>query len=162
MRTPWLISLLHLGASAYAAPPPDTDGKFRDWFQSLVVPGVPGTMCCSVADCRMVEARWDQRAQHHKAKVIRDVFSNALRHSHPCMKMIEKHSRQQKRFGQGTGSAALAKARRHGLIYRKQGSVRRTTRLVVQYSVGPPSTASSMACSVSFHLRQPPTNTRFR
>jgi len=34
-----------------------------------------------MADCRMVEARWDAKTQHYEARVIRDVFSAALRHS---------------------------------------------------------------------------------
>jgi hypothetical protein len=34
-----------------------------------------------VADCRMVESRWNDQTRHREAKVIREVFSNALRNS---------------------------------------------------------------------------------
>jgi hypothetical protein len=80
MRSIWLLGALHVAMSAHAAPPPDANGQYRDWFQSLMVPG-SSIPCCTVADCRMVESRWNDQTQHHEAKVIRDVFSNALRNS---------------------------------------------------------------------------------
>ncbi|HEY7578144.1 MAG TPA: hypothetical protein VH855_11165 [Acetobacteraceae bacterium] len=76
-----LIVVFHVGASAFAAPPPEADGRFRDWFRSLTLPGSPNVKCCSIADCRMVEARWNQQTQHYEAKVLREAFSNALQHS---------------------------------------------------------------------------------
>jgi hypothetical protein len=78
MRFFCLIVALQVGASAYAAPPPGGDGKYRDWFQSLTVPGVPGAICCTVADCRMVDARWNDQAQHYEARVARETFSDGL------------------------------------------------------------------------------------
>ncbi len=76
----WLILASCLAGHAVAAPPPDADGRFRDWFRSLRVPG--GSLpCCTVADCRMVQARWNAGTRHYEAKVIRDVFSSALRSS---------------------------------------------------------------------------------
>ena len=80
MRFIWLLGLLHFAMSAHAAPPPDASGRYHDWFRSLTVPGL-STACCTVADCRMVESRWNGRTQHYEAKVVRDAFSNALRNS---------------------------------------------------------------------------------
>jgi hypothetical protein len=81
MRSIRLLAALQIAVSAHAAPPPDVSGQYSDWFRSLTVPGSPNTPCCTVADCRMVESRWNDEAQHYEAKVIRDVFSNALRSS---------------------------------------------------------------------------------
>jgi len=39
-----------------AAPPPDSDGRYANWFQNLRQPGT-GSSCCSLADCRMTEYR---------------------------------------------------------------------------------------------------------
>jgi hypothetical protein len=65
-------------AAAQAAPPPDAGGAFADWFRSLTVPGTQGAPCCTIADCRMVEARWNDRTRHYEARVMREKFSNAL------------------------------------------------------------------------------------
>jgi hypothetical protein len=81
MRFIRLLAALQLAVSARAAPPPDASGKYRDWFSSLTVPGSSSTPCCTVADCRMVDSRWNSQTLHYEAKVIRDVFSNALRNS---------------------------------------------------------------------------------
>jgi len=78
MRAICSIVVLYVGASAYAAPPPDASGVFADWFKSLTVPGIPGAPCCTVADCRMVEAIWNDRTRHYEARVMREKFSNAL------------------------------------------------------------------------------------
>ena len=75
-----LAAFLLVAASAHAAPPPNADPQFRDWFSSLRVPGTP-TPCCSASDCRMVDSRWNGATQHYEARVVRDVFSNALRNS---------------------------------------------------------------------------------
>src|SRR5579862_4607411 len=68
------LGALCVGASVHAAPPPDANGQFRDWFKSLLVPDYPGVPCCTVADCRMVEARWNAETRHHEAKLTRDAF----------------------------------------------------------------------------------------
>ena len=82
MRLTSLTVVLFISMSASAAPPPDSSGKFRDWFQSLRVPNVSnGAICCTVADCRMVASRWNDRTRHHEAEVIREVFANALQDS---------------------------------------------------------------------------------
>ena len=78
MRFIWLLGALLAWVPARAAPPPEASGHFHDWFQSLTVPGSSNTPCCTVADCRMVESRWNDRTLHYEAKVVRDVFSNAL------------------------------------------------------------------------------------
>jgi hypothetical protein len=78
MRAIWSTIVLCVGTSAYAAPPPDASGVFSDWFRSLTVPGIPGATCCTVADCRMVEAIWNDRARHFEARVTREKFSNSL------------------------------------------------------------------------------------
>jgi hypothetical protein len=80
MRFIWLLGMLYFATSAHAAPPPDASGQYHDWFRSLTVPGL-STACCTVADCRMVESRWNGRTQHYEAKVVREIFSNALRNS---------------------------------------------------------------------------------
>ena len=71
----WFLGLLHIAGSAYAAPPPDASGQFSDWFRSLTVPGIPGAPCCTMADCRMVEARWNDWTRHYEAQVTRERFS---------------------------------------------------------------------------------------
>jgi hypothetical protein len=81
MRFFCFLGALHIAVSAHAAPPPDANGQFRDWFRSLMVPGTSSTPCCTVADCRMVDSRWNVQTQHYEARVVRDVFSNALRNS---------------------------------------------------------------------------------
>jgi hypothetical protein len=65
-------------AATQAAPPPDASGKFADWFRSLTIPGNPGAPCCTVADCRMVEATWNDRTRHYEARVMRENFSSGL------------------------------------------------------------------------------------
>ena len=72
MRRIWYSAMFFISMSVYAAPPPNSDGRFRDWFRSLRMPGSPDTMCCTVADCRMVEARWNDQTQHFEARVTRD------------------------------------------------------------------------------------------
>lgn len=81
MRIVSLVGALLIGMHAYAAPPPDASGKYSRWFQSLTVPGNPNLGCCTSADCRMVDSRWNAETQRHEARVIREVFSNALRNS---------------------------------------------------------------------------------
>jgi hypothetical protein len=81
MRFICLLAMILAEVPAYAAPPPDASGQFREWFRSLTVPGSPGTPCCTVADCRMVESRWNDQTRHYEAKVVRELFSNALRNS---------------------------------------------------------------------------------
>jgi hypothetical protein len=71
----WFLGLLHIAVSAYAAPPPDASGQFSDWFRSLTVPGIPGAPCCTMANCRMVEARWNDWTRHYEAQVTRERFS---------------------------------------------------------------------------------------
>lgn len=45
-----------VAAGAFAAPPPDSDGRYSDWFRSLRQPGT-GASCCDISDCRSVEYR---------------------------------------------------------------------------------------------------------
>jgi hypothetical protein len=78
MRAIWSIPVLCIGVSAHAAPPPNSSGIFADWFRSLRVPGIPGASCCTVADCRMVEAKWNDLTRHYEARVTREKFSNSL------------------------------------------------------------------------------------
>src|SRR5262249_27010686 len=73
--------LLGITVKVDAAPPSDASGQYRDWFRSLTIPGATNTPCCSVADCRMVESRWNGWTQHYEAKVIRETFSSALQNS---------------------------------------------------------------------------------
>ena len=79
MRAALVICAAYVGASAHAAPPPNANGRFTDWFRSLKVPGVPGAMCCTVADCRMVDARWNDWTRHYEARVTRERFGTTLR-----------------------------------------------------------------------------------
>jgi hypothetical protein len=79
MRAALAISAAFVGASAFAAPPPDANGKFTDWFRSLKAPGASGAMCCTVADCRMVDSRWNERTQQYEARVTRERFGRAVR-----------------------------------------------------------------------------------
>jgi hypothetical protein len=78
MRRIWYSGIFLISTSLYAAPPPDSDGKFRDWFRSLRLPGSPDTMCCTIADCRTVEARWNDLTQHFEARVTRERFGRGL------------------------------------------------------------------------------------
>lgn len=81
----WIIVVLAvaltIGKPAHAAPPPDSTGQFRDWFRGLRVPGSPYTMCCTIADCRMVDSRLNPATKRYEAKVVREKFQNALQHS---------------------------------------------------------------------------------
>ena len=74
MRFIWYLALATIALSVSAAPPPDANGQFRDWFRSLMVPGLPDAPCCTLADCRMVEARWNDRTLHYEAMVARETF----------------------------------------------------------------------------------------
>ena len=74
MRFISIVGAVLLGVPAYAAPPPDANGQFRDWFRNLKVPGLPDAPCCTLADCRMVEARWNDRTLHYEAMVAREAF----------------------------------------------------------------------------------------
>ncbi len=76
-----VLAAPQISVSARAAPPLDANGQYHDWFRSLTVPGTPSTPCCTVADCRMVASRWNDQTQHYEARVVRDVFSNALQNS---------------------------------------------------------------------------------
>lgn len=78
MRRIWFSAILLINMSVAAAPPLGSDGKFTDWFRSLRMPDSPGTLCCTVADCRMVEARWNEQTLHFEARVTREGFSNSL------------------------------------------------------------------------------------
>ncbi len=49
------MALLTAG-NGYAAPPPNANPAFADWFDSLVDPDTNAS-CCSRADCRTVEHR---------------------------------------------------------------------------------------------------------
>jgi hypothetical protein len=44
---------------AHAEPPPgaDPNSPVAQWYRSLMVPGTTNQSCCSVSDCRPVEAR---------------------------------------------------------------------------------------------------------
>ena len=95
MRAIWSIIALYAGSSAYAAPPPDANGVFADWFKSLTVPGIPGAPCCTMADCRMVDAKWDDRTRHYQARVIREKFSNSL--SRPISSQEDEEASQSAR-----------------------------------------------------------------
>ena len=88
-----LLAALQVCVSAYAAPPPDATGQYHDWFRSLTVPGSPTTPCCTVADCRMVASRWNDQTQHYEARVIREVFSSALRNSVLYGKDLESYEK---------------------------------------------------------------------
>jgi hypothetical protein len=66
-----LFGVLALGiaAAVHAAPPDgaDPNGPMADWYRSLHAPDT-GTSCCSLADCRPVEARqtadqWEIRTE---------------------------------------------------------------------------------------------------
>jgi hypothetical protein len=76
-----VAAALTIGKPAHAAPPPDSTGQFRDWFRSLRVPGSPSMMCCTIADCRMVDSRLNPATKQYEAKVVREKFQNALQHS---------------------------------------------------------------------------------
>ena len=49
-----------------AQPPDDFDPSLSPWFDSLKQPGT-GAGCCSIADCRAAEVRWD--GQGYEVKV---------------------------------------------------------------------------------------------
>jgi hypothetical protein len=49
-------AVLLLSPAIEAAPPADSDLKYKDWFESLRQPGT-GIPCCSIADCRLTAYR---------------------------------------------------------------------------------------------------------
>ena len=51
------VLILFVG-SASAAPPPDSNLQYKDWFESLRQPGTMA-LCCSISDCRMTAYRTD-------------------------------------------------------------------------------------------------------
>ena len=53
------ILLLLIVGDTNAAPPPNADGTYRTWFQSLRQPQT-GLSCCSISDCRMTDYRGGQ------------------------------------------------------------------------------------------------------
>jgi hypothetical protein len=67
-----LIPALVLAAApALAAPPPNADPAFSDWFQNLRIPGTT-TGCCSTADCRPIKYR--QIGDHYEIMPMREQF----------------------------------------------------------------------------------------
>lgn len=50
------LMVLSLAEAGHAAPPPNANPAFSDWFGSLIDPDTTAP-CCSVADCRIVEHR---------------------------------------------------------------------------------------------------------
>lgn len=52
-----LVVLAVGGVRPLAAPPADADMSLAPWFNSLRMPG-SGISCCSIADCRRTDARW--------------------------------------------------------------------------------------------------------
>jgi hypothetical protein len=58
-RHVWLLvgaAVLVVGSAALGAPPENADPALAPWFRSLAQPGT-GISCCSIADCRPVDAR---------------------------------------------------------------------------------------------------------
>ncbi len=51
-----LVALACCARTALAAPPPDADPSMAPWFNSLRQPWT-NALCCSMADCRPVDAR---------------------------------------------------------------------------------------------------------
>ena len=58
-RRLWLVGVgvaVLVGSAALARPPENADPALAPWFKSLAQPGT-GVSCCSIADCRPVDAR---------------------------------------------------------------------------------------------------------
>src|SRR5689334_13377192 len=72
-------AICFISLSVSAAPPPNADGRHREWFQGLRVPGGTDAKCCTESDCRTVESRWDDRTQRFLARVTPEQFSGGLR-----------------------------------------------------------------------------------
>jgi hypothetical protein len=80
MMRPFWFALMVVGSiSAHGAGPAEADRRFADWLRTLTLPGSAGTLCCDIADCQMVEARWNSGTHHYEARVIRNVFNDPLR-----------------------------------------------------------------------------------
>ena len=153
MRLTWLMVVFCIAMSAFAAPPPDSNGKFRDWFQSLRVPNVSNdAICCTVADCRMVAARWNYRTQHYEAEVNREVFANALQDS-AHYTMIKRPTRQREGSGYRTGLQNSAMPPRFKSRFRMNGSIKSITQQGIRYYVGQRSTVqfNGVFCFVPFY-----------
>ena len=61
----WMFAaLISFAGAASAAPPPDADPGLAPWFNSLRSPWT-NALCCSVADCRTVDARTN--GDHYEA-----------------------------------------------------------------------------------------------
>ncbi len=59
LRHLWLVgagAAVLVGSVAVGAPPENADPALAPWFRSLAQPGT-GVSCCSIADCRPVNAR---------------------------------------------------------------------------------------------------------
>lgn len=58
MRAAFFLALAYAVAMsvAYGAPPENADPALAPWFRSLAQPDT-GISCCSIADCRPVDAR---------------------------------------------------------------------------------------------------------
>ena len=51
-----LVASLLLAGAARAAPPPDSNLQYKDWFESLRQPGTLA-LCCTISDCRVTAYR---------------------------------------------------------------------------------------------------------
>lgn len=59
VRYLWLVVLgaaILVNSAVFGAPPENADPALAPWFRSLAQPGT-GISCCSIADCRPVDAR---------------------------------------------------------------------------------------------------------
>lgn len=74
----WAVFLLLIGCPfpAGSAPPAGADpsSAIANWFHDLEVPGKPGTICCSIADCRPV--LWRERGGHYEVWIDHKTFDD--------------------------------------------------------------------------------------
>ena len=108
--------------------------------------------CCTMADCRMVEARWNDRTQHYEAQVTRERFSTTT-----WKRMLSEESREAYQAARSAWMrqwlSRYGPLQMYGLKFLKPRSVPFRTRPDTRSFAGQSSTPNPTAYSASSHIR---------
>ena len=107
--------------------------------------------CCTVADCRMVDAIWNDRTQHYEARVMREKFSNSLGRPICVAGGRGRAAGSEKRLDETMVQPGMATKPTYGLRSGKPRSMRCRTPPDMRYCAGRCSTANSTVSTVSCH-----------